>query len=234
MNFKQFNEYLIADKMNLDPHIHSCYSGDCQSKPKDIIKQAIFLGLDVIAISDHNTTKGSKIAISEAKDKNINIVPSIEISSSQGHILGFGVDENIPKDLASKDTIDKIHENGGIAIIPHPYSFYRNGLMSKFKNDKLHFDAVETKNARYIIGYSNYRSKKLAKGKKVAEIGASDSHFIGSIGNCYTEIKDIDSDCTTDEIIDAIISRKTIAKGHKTSNYLIAKEVIDKKIKRLY
>jgi len=220
--------------MNLDPHIHSYYSGDSRSKIKDIIKQAMLIGLDIIAISDHNTIKGSKIAIQEAKDKNIIIVPSIEISSLKGHILGFGVDEDIARDLTPEDTIDKIHDNGGIAIIPHPYSFYRNGLFSKIKPEGLEFEAAEVKNARFILGYSNYKSKKLAKMKNIAEIGSSDSHFIGSIGNCYTELKDIDSDCTIDDIIDVIKSRKTIAKGHRTSNYLIAKEVINKKIKKLY
>ena len=220
--------------MKLDPHIHSCYSGDSRSKPEDIINKAISIGLDIIAISDHNTTKGSKVAIAKSKDKNIIIIPSIEISSSKGHIIGFGVDVDIPMDLSPNDTIDKIYDNGGIAIIPHPFSSYRNGLFSKVKPDELDIEAIEVKNSRYIFGYSNYKSKALARKKNLAMIGASDSHFIGSIGSCYTEIEDIDSDATTDDIISAIRLRKTIAKGKKTSNYLIAKEVFNKKLKREY
>lgn len=220
--------------MKLDPHIHSCYSGDCRSKPKDIICQAISIGLDIIAISDHNTTKGLKIAIAEAKDKNIIVVPSIEISSSEGHILGFGVDVDISKDLSPNDTIDIIHDNGGIAIIPHPFSSYRNGLFCNVKPTEVKFDAIEVKNSRYIFGYSNYKSKSLAIEKNLSMIGSSDSHFISSIGDSYTEIKDIDSDATTDDIIEAIISRRSIAKGKRTSNFLIAKEVFNKKIRRLY
>lgn len=219
--------------MKLDPHIHSCYSGDSRSKPEDIIKRAISIGLDIIAISDHNTTKGSKLAIAEAKDKNIIIVPSIEISSSDGHILGFGVDVDIPRDLSPHDTIDKIHDNGGVAIIPHPFSSYRNGLLCNIKPMELDIEAIEVKNSRYIIGYSNYKSKALATKRKLAMIGSSDSHFLGSIGDSFTEIKDIDSAATTADIIDAIRSKNTVAKGKKTSNYLIAKEVFNKKIKRL-
>ncbi|MDR2966657.1 MAG: PHP domain-containing protein [Methanobacteriaceae archaeon] len=220
--------------MNLDSHIHSCYSGDSRSKPKNIINQAIFIGLDIIAISDHNTTKGSKIAIAEAKSKNIIVVPSIEISSSQGHIIGFGVDVDIPKGLTPDDTIDKIYDNGGIPIIPHPFSFYRNGLFSSLSPFELNIEAIEVKNARYIFGYSNYKSRSLARKKNLAEIGASDSHFIDSIGDSYTEIRDIDSDPTIDNIIDAIRFKKTIAKGKKTSNFLIAKEVFNKKFNRTY
>lgn len=48
--------------MKLDPHIHSCYSGDARSSPKSIINQARKIKLDIIAISDHDTIKGSRIA----------------------------------------------------------------------------------------------------------------------------------------------------------------------------
>ena len=220
--------------MKLDPHIHSCYSEDSRSKPRDIIKQALSVGLDIIAISDHNTTKGSKITIFEAKDKNIIVVPSIEISSSKGHIIGFGVDEDIPKDLSPYETIDKIQDNGGIPIIPHPFSFYRNGLFSKVKHIELKIEAIEVKNSRYILGYSNHKSRKLARKQNLAMIGASDSHFIGSIGDSYTQIGDIDSDSTIDDIIEGIRSKKTTAHGKKTSDYLIAKEVFNKKLKNLF
>ena len=224
--------------MKLDPHIHSCYSGDARTKPQDILKHAKRVGLDIIAISDHDTLKGSEIAIEEAKnnDYDILVVPSIEISSNKGHILGFGIDEAVSKDLSPEETIDKIHDFGGIAIIPHPYSFYRNGLFSKDKTlaKQLEIEGVETKNARYIIGYSNHATKKLAKKRNLAEIGASDSHFLGSIGNCYTELPTLENEVSVDDIIKSIKSKDTIAKGSRTSNYLIAKEVFNKKIRRIY
>ena len=53
--------------MKIDPHIHSIYSGDSNSQVKDILKQAQKVGLNAIAISDHNTVKGSKFAIKESK-----------------------------------------------------------------------------------------------------------------------------------------------------------------------
>jgi len=249
--------------MKIDPHIHSIYSGDSRSTPEKIIKQALLIGLDVIAISDHDSVEGSKIAIEMSKkmDK-ILIIPSIEISSSGGHILGLGVENIIQKGLSPEETVEKIHDEGGLAIVPHPFSFYRNGLLSKnkktttslvktidpltaFKNtdstadtdfgfNSRYIDGVEVLNARYVIGYSNFRANKLANKNNLAKIGASDSHFIESIGNCYTEINDIDSEASVDDVIEAIRLRKTTAKGSKTSNYLIAKEVFDKKIRRIY
>jgi predicted metal-dependent phosphoesterase TrpH len=217
--------------MKLDPHIHSSYSKDSQSKPQDILKQAKKVGLDLIAISDHDEVKGSKIAIELSKDVDgIDVIPSIEISSNKGHILGFGIKDLIKSHLSPEETIDKIHDAGGFAIIPHPYSFYRNGLLNNVNPNSIKFDGIEVLNARFILGYSNRKSKKLSKKYNIPEFGSSDSHFIGSIGDCYTEL-DIDS---VDDIYDIFKKNKTKAFGRKTSNYLIAKEVFNKKILKSY
>ena len=53
--------------------------------------------IDVIAISDHNTVDGTGEVIEKTRNTDILAIPSIEISSSKGHILGFGCEENIPR-----------------------------------------------------------------------------------------------------------------------------------------
>lgn len=208
--------------MKIDPHIHSIYSGDSDSQIKDILKQGEKIGLDAIAISDHNTIKGSKVAIEKSKDMNIVVVPSIEISTIYGHMLGFGATEDIPRDLSAIETIEKIHDAGGLAIVPHPYSYYRHGLFTKI-DDKLPIDGVEVKNARYILGYSNNKGKQLSQKYNIPEFGASDSHFVASIGDCYTEI---DCEANVDDILDAIVKNKTKAVGGHTSNFKIFGNII--------
>ena len=89
--------------MKFDPHIHSVYSGDSRSEVIDILIQAEKKGLDAIAISDHNEIKGSRLARSYGGS--IIVVPSIEISSDKGHILGLGVDEIIPKGLSAVEKL---------------------------------------------------------------------------------------------------------------------------------
>ena len=75
----------------LDSHIHCQYSPDSSTKIDDIIKKSIEDKIDIIAISDHNTVEGSKVAVKKTKNtENLLVIPSIEISSSKGHILGFG------------------------------------------------------------------------------------------------------------------------------------------------
>ena len=113
--------------MKFDPHIHSVYSGDSRSEVIDILIEAEKKGLDAIAISDHNEIEGSRLARSYGG--NIIVVPSIEISSDKGHILGLGVDEIIPKGLSAVETVDRIHDAGGLAIVPHPFSYYASFIV---------------------------------------------------------------------------------------------------------
>ncbi|WP_407424397.1 CehA/McbA family metallohydrolase [Methanobrevibacter sp.] len=213
--------------LKMDTHIHSEYSPDSKSKLKDIFAVAKTRGLDIIAISDHNTVEGSKEAIRLTKNDDLLVVPSIEISSLEGHILGFGCEENIKRDLPAGETIDLIHDQGGLAIIPHPYCFYRHGLLCKADYKDLKIDAIETKNARFIVGYCNNKAKKLSKKENLPGLGASDAHYYKFVGDCYSKI---DCDKDIDSVFKAIKKSKVEALGKGTSNIKLSKYLLDFKV----
>ena len=215
----------------MDSHIHSKYSPDSKSKLEDIFKVAKKKDIEIIGISDHNTVEGSKKAQKLSKDYNLLVIPSIEVSTLEGHILGFGCEENIKRDLQAAETIDLIHDQGGLAIIPHPYCFYRHGLLCKENYKELKIDAIETKNARFIIGYCNNKAKKLSKKENLPGLGASDAHFYKFVGDCYSKIdceKDIDS------VLKSIKKAKVEALGKGTSNIKLSKYLFDFKILKKY
>ena len=212
---------------NMDSHIHSEYSPDSKAKLKDIFKVAKNRNIDIIAISDHNTVDGSKEARKLTKNDDLLVIPSIEISALEGHILGFGCEEYIKRDLPAGETIDLIHDQGGLAIIPHPYCFYRHGLLCKADYKDLKIDAIETKNARFIVGYCNNKAKNLSKKENLPELGASDAHYYKFVGDCYSRIdceKDIDS------VLKSIKKGRIEALGKGTSNIRLTKYLIDFKI----
>ncbi len=214
--------------MIIDPHIHSTFSSDSTASPTDILKQARSIGLDAIAVADHNTIKGSLATIEIAKDFNdIVVVPAMEISSSKGHIVALGIKEDIKQGLSPDDTIEKIRDLGGIAVAAHPFVSYREGLCDNVK--ELDIDAIETLNSRYVFGYSNWRAKNLAEKRNIPEIGSSDAHFLRAIGSCVTELE---ADMSYESIIEVILSGKTSVYGDRTPLPLILKEVINKKIKK--
>ena len=213
--------------LKMDSHIHSEYSPDSSSRIDDILKTAKKENIDVIAISDHNTVDGTGEVLRKTKDTDILAIPSIEISSSDGHIIGFGCEENVARDLSPEETIDRIHDLGGLAIIPHPYCFYRHGLLHKRDYKDLKFDAVETKNARFIVGYCNRKAKNLSKKENIPCLGASDAHYWKFVGDCFSLV---DSEKDIDSILKAILKHKVEAHGKGTSNILLSKYLFEKKI----
>lgn len=214
--------------MIIDPHIHSKYSGDATSLPTDIIRRSREIGLDAIAIADHNTLKGSLEAIEKVKDlDDFLVIPAMEVTTSKGHIVALGISEEIRTGISPEEAVENIRSQGGIAVAPHPFVRYRDGLCDYVKT--LDIDAIETLNSRYIFGYSNWRAKILAEKKGIPQIGSSDAHFLGAIGSCITEL---DADFSVDSVIKGILSGKTNVFGDRTPLPLILKEVIKKKIKR--
>lgn len=216
----------------MDSHIHSEYSPDSFAKIDDILNVARSRDIDIIAISDHNTADAYGEVYQKTKNTDILAIPSIEISSSYGHILGFGCEENIPRDLSAEETIDIIHDLGGLAIVPHPYCFYRHGLFHFYDGyENLKVDAMEIKNARFIAGYCNNKAKKYSSKKGIPALGASDAHYFKFVGDCYSLIdceKDIDS------VLKAIKKGKTSAHGKGTSNIRLSKYLFDMKVLKKY
>ncbi len=216
----------------LDSHIHCQYSPDSSTKVDDIIKKSIRDNIDIIAISDHDTVEGSKVAIKKTKNnENLLVIPSIEISSTKGHILGFGCQELVPRDLEPAETIDLIHAQGGLAIIPHPYCFYRHGLFCKTNPYELNFDAIEVKNARFIVGWAILKAKKLGSKNNIPGLGASDSHYIDFLGDAYSLI---DCELDIDSVLKSIKKNQVEAHGKGTSNIKLLKYLFDKYIMKKY
>lgn len=213
--------------LKMDSHIHSEYSADSNSKIDYILEYAKRRNIDVIAISDHNTVDGTPEVLRKTKNTDILAIPSIEISSTDGHILGFGCEENIPKGLTPEDTIDRIHDLGGLAIIPHPYCFYRHGLLHKRDYKDLKIDAIETKNARFIAGYCNNKAKKLSKKENLPSLGASDAHYWEFVGDCYSLV---DAEKDIDSILKAIVKNNVEAHGKGTSNILLSKYLFERNV----
>jgi len=192
--------------MKADLHIHSSYSADSRSRIPDILRRARELGFGAIAIADHNTVEGAIEAMDIAED--IIILPAIEISSREGHIIAYNIIEEIPRDLSVAETIRRIHDAGGIAVAPHPYRMWSGlGEIAVIEND---FDAIEAMNGR-STDRDNERSKLLARKLGFPVTAGSDSHDIESIGSCYTVFPD---ECiSAEDLVRSIIDGRTSVAG---------------------
>ncbi|MBP5494529.1 MAG: PHP domain-containing protein [Lachnospiraceae bacterium] len=76
--------------LHYDLHIHSCLSpcGDNESTPGNIVGMAVVKGLDVIALTDHNTCKNCEAAMAIGKEYGITVIPGMELTTSEEvHVL---------------------------------------------------------------------------------------------------------------------------------------------------
>jgi predicted metal-dependent phosphoesterase TrpH len=190
--------------LKIDFHVHTYYSRDSLITPKQLITFAKRAGLDGVAITDHNTIKG----VQKIKTKEILVIPGIEISTLEGHLLGINLKNNIPPKLGMKETIQLIHDFGGIAIAPHPTAFYK----SPPSKVETMYDAIEVMNASSIpFSVLTYFNQRFANKLNLPETGGSDSHYAPEIGSAYTVI---DSDLNVDDIVRAIKFGSTVPVGN--------------------
>ena len=193
--------------LKFDLHVHTVTSYDGHTKHEDLLEIITGRGLTGVAITEHDKFDPPRL-------KEGLVLPGIEVSSRDGHVLGLGVRETIPARLPADETIQRIHDQGGVAIIPHPYDPVCECV--KIARLKVRPDAVETVNADALSFYlSNWFAHKDAVKFHLPEVGGSDSHIPQTIGDAYTIIDAASSE--PKDIIDAIKSGKVRAEGRPTS-----------------
>ena len=189
--------------LKIDLHVHTDYSVDSTIKPEELALYARKRGLDGVAVTDHDRLD-SALKIRDEID--FLILPGIEISSLDGHVVGLNVKKTVPKGLTADETVERIHDSGGIAIACHPSSLFKGsgggsrGSLGESVNSK--FDAVEVINSSAIpFRYSVEHNEKLASRLKIARVAGSDAHYAPEIGFAYTVI---DAKPNQDDIVSAI------------------------------
>jgi predicted metal-dependent phosphoesterase TrpH len=193
--------------LKIDMHVHTEGSPDAHTRIKDLPAIIRAKGLDGVAVTEHDRFDPPRFS-------EVIILPGVEISSADGHIIALGVRELVPHELTADETIERIHSQGGVVIIPHPYDPVCECV--KIANLKIKPDAVETMNADALsFRLSNYLARKDARRFDLPEVGGSDSHIPQSIGDCYTLIESPTR--ATDDILSAIRSGKTRPAGSATS-----------------
>ena len=79
----------------IDLHMHTTFS-DGHYSPTELIKKARDLNLDIVSITDHDSTNGIEEAISAGKKLGVKVIPGLEISTDvedrEVHLLGYFID----------------------------------------------------------------------------------------------------------------------------------------------
>jgi len=196
--------------MKIDLHCHSYYSYDGISSPEKLIKSALKKGLDGIAITDHDTITGWKEALLAAKKLNAFLILGEEVKTKEGDILGLFLKEEI-KTKTPLEAIKEIKNQGGIAMVPHPFHFLKKfkGNLETYKNL---IDGIEVFNSRALFG-NDKKALEFVKRNNLAQLAGSDAHYHKCVGDAFTIVERAEN---LENLKKGILERKTKIEGKRT------------------
>ena len=158
-------------------HVHTRRSADCMTSPESLVRRAVKLGVDVLAVTDHDTWQGAVDALGVVvkTGAKLRIVIASEVSTDQGDVIGLFLRDDIRVRPAA-EFCDLVHRQGGLVLLPHPYKWHRldEPLLSRV-------DLVEVHNAR-TPGADNARAAALARDRGLPALVGPDAHRIGELG----------------------------------------------------
>ncbi len=196
-------------------HCHSSLSYDGRDPVERLVEQAAAVGLDALAVTDHDEIDASLEAVDLAPEYGLVGIPGLEVTSRAGHVLALGVREIIPDGEPFVETIDRIHALDGIAVVPHPFQKSRSGVGPNVTEDELSSaDALEVYNSRLLTGRGNRRAREFAEARGLPMTAGSDAHIAEMVGQAVTQI-DVEEP-TAAAIVEAIRAGRTEVLGSRT------------------
>lgn len=173
--------------------------------------------LDVVAVTDHDDVGGALLArdLHARGNYRFEFVPGIEITTRAGHLLALWVDEPLPSLRPLAETVDLVHRAGGIAVVPHPFSWLTRSVGRRTLDRLLdngdpatHPDGIEVANTTLAGRVTGARALRRNRERyHLAETGGSDAHFLEGVGTAAT----LFLGRTADELREAILERTTLA-----------------------
>lgn len=182
--------------LRADPHCHTDAS-DGMVTAAELVDAAVKAGLDLIAVSDHDSMAAVPEAQARGAAAGLTVVAGQEVTTkgpAQTHILGWFLEKPIARGMSVEDTVAAIHAQGGLAIIPHPFmpvyfASIQPGMLRRLL-EREHVDGIEMLSTvplgpvRRKLLNEFYEANRERLG---AAIGASDCHFgVADLGRVLT------------------------------------------------
>jgi predicted metal-dependent phosphoesterase TrpH len=178
-----------------DAHIHSIASDGTGSASQILDYAENRTDLDLIAIADHERIEAAvecqRLAL--ARGSGIQVVVAEEVTTRSGHLLGVFLQARLKRSQRLETTVAEIHEQGGLAIVPHPFSAFTLGMRKHAimrvhlsKDPLVYWDALEGYNPSTAGRYGRAATARIAAELGLPLVGNSDAHTVDTIGDGYT------------------------------------------------
>jgi len=198
-----------------DPHCHTTAS-DGMAEPADLVRGALEHGLRLIAVCDHDTMAKAAEVRDRGEDAGLAVICGEEVTTrwpAQTHVVGWFLERPVRSGMSLEDTVAAIHDQGALAVIPHPFmpTYFAScqpvmlaRLIERHPLDGIEVDhpsPTSDGRRRRLAEFYNANRERLG-----AAIGASDSHFGGhDLGQVLTEFEGE----TADDFRRAVLERRT-------------------------
>jgi hypothetical protein len=174
-----------------DFHVHSDHSKDCVVPVSAILARASELGIDIVAITDHNTLGGGLEGLRLAEQYGVRVIAGEEIKTAQGEVIGLFLSRTIPAGLSFAETIAAIKDQGGVVYVPHPFDrLHAVPDYALLRQHAADIDVMEVFNARLAFPSFNERAELFAARYRIPAAAGSDAHVLPGLGTALTGMAD--------------------------------------------
>jgi predicted metal-dependent phosphoesterase TrpH len=201
--------------MLLDLHVHTTACSPCSiMSPDELMEGAKQAGLDGICITEHNRIWPAEDAAALSKKHGLAVLRGMEVTTTGGDILVFGLEEEPQGILTPAALKRKVDEAGGVAIAAHPFRgflLFGFGALSMSLEDALenptfqHVHGLEVCNGR-VTQDENAFARKVADAMGLLAVGGSDAHEPESVGRCAVRFESRVED--EQQLIKELLSRR--------------------------
>ena len=171
-----------------DPHCHTTAS-DGMVTAAELVSAAVAAGLNLIAVTDHDTMRSVAEVRERGEAAGLQVVAGQEVTTAwpaQTHMLGWFLEKPVRSGMSLADTVAAIHDQGGLAIVPHPFMpVYFGSIQPSMLRHLLEAQAVDGIEVMFTVPIGGRRRRVLdefvaANAERLgAHVGGSDSHFGG-------------------------------------------------------
>ncbi len=218
----------------IDLHAHTVCS-DGLMTVRELLLTAKKQGLSGIAITDHDTIGCVKKALSLAREIGIIVVPGIEVSTREAHLLLYGILDELPERYRSKPSIlevlDYARENNYFSSIAHPFGRIFKPYPVVYLREALSkADGVEVINGR-TPPKSNEKAIRLALNYNKIPTAGSDAHIPEEIGSAKILLREPVEDYI--QIIEQLYRKSHLVYGGRGLGQIIS-TILKKRVRRLF
>ena len=171
--------------------MHTHFSPDSEMSPEKLVARCAKVGLECIAVTDHNTIEG---ALEVQRIAPFMVIVGEEVATAEGEITGLFLKEPVPRGLPPLETAVRIKAQGGLVSLPHPFDRFRRAVISESALEGLlpHVDIVEVFNSRNNLSADDRKAQDFAQEHGFLTSGVSDAHTTFELGRTYVQMPEFD------------------------------------------